>query len=296
MKKLFLGIAVVLALGMMASVVMAGVGNTIPKGLRGEHYTLNIIALEFKEDAEKAKAASDNMGHVIFVPLWRKCKIIMTQDPQYGEFKVVDRDGSDGVAHLNIAPADEDSTGHYSVFAAALGKPNREVTITSWGEFEDALDPSGKVLLELGTVSIPRLTGKGNPKSVNINELFYVDVTLCLEAGPDPNDPQQIICLVEVVYQDYWVFDIAELLGYYWDYDNTLGLKHLQVRFYPCTLDCTGTAPDYCRWGTTSDAFPDGDPICSMKDGQVISDPVPSGKRAPAVTNNVTTTWGDIKE
>jgi len=45
MKKLFLGIAVVLALGMMASVVMAGVGNTIPKGLRGEHYNLNIICL-----------------------------------------------------------------------------------------------------------------------------------------------------------------------------------------------------------------------------------------------------------
>lgn len=286
MKKLFVGIAVLLALGMMASVALAGVGNTIPKGLRGEHYTLNIIALEFEED--ESKIVGDSKGHTMFVPLWRKCKIIMEQDLELGEFKVVDRDGSDGQAKFNIAP------GHYNVFAAALGKPNREVTITSWGEFEDALDPSGKVLMELGSVNLTREKGK-SPQSVNISELFYVDVTLCLATGTDPVTGD-IICVEEVVYEDFWVFDIIELLEYYWDYDNTLGLKHLQVRFYPCTLDCTGTVSDYCRWGTTSEAFPDGDPICSMKDGQVISDPIPSSKRAPAPNNNTTTTWGDIKE
>ena len=278
MKKLFLGIAVVLALGMMASVALAGVGNTIPKGLRGEHYTLNIIALEFEED--ESKIVGDSKGHTMFVPLWRKCKIIMEQDLELGEFKVVDRDGSDGQAKFNIAP------GHYNVFAAALGKPNRGVTITSWGEFEDVNYPDGR-LIELGSVSLSR--EKGQPQSVNISELFYVTVTLSI-IDPDTGD------VVEVVYEDFWVFDIVELLEYYWDYDNTLGLKHLQVRFYPCTLDCTGTVSDYCRWGTTSEAFPDGDPICSMKDGQVISDPIPSSKRAPAPNNNTTTTWGDIKE
>jgi hypothetical protein len=47
------------------------------------------------------------------------------------------------------------------------------------------------------------------------------------------------------------------LLSYWWDYNNQ-GLKLLQVRFYPCTLDATGTATDYCRWG-------DGSPIVSSK-------------------------------
>ncbi len=287
MKKLFLGMAVVLALGMLVSVAVAGVGNSIPKGLRGEHYTLNIIGVELKED--KDKAVGDSKGHTIFVPLWGKCKIVMTQDLELGEFKVVDRNGLDGDgAEFNIAP------GHYNVFAAALGKPIRGVEITSWGEFEDVYYPDGR-LMELGSVNLSR--EKGQPQSVNISELFYVTVTLSI-TDPDTGE------VVEVVYEDFWVFDIPELLEYYWDYDNTKneeegligGLKLLQVRFYPCTLDCSGTASDYCRWATTSEEFPDGDPICSMKNGEVISDPIPSSRRAPAPRNNVTTTWGDIKE
>ncbi|MCK4731443.1 MAG: hypothetical protein KAT65_03200 [Methanophagales archaeon] len=58
-----------------------------------------------------------------------------------------------------------------------------------------------------------------------------------------------------VVYEDFWVFDIPELLEYYWGYNNE-GLKLLQVRFYGCTLinpeDYTDPAEypkDYCRWG-----------------------------------------------
>jgi len=292
MKKLFLGIAVLLALGMLASVAVAGVGNSIPKGLRGEHYTLNIIGVELKED--KDKAVGDSKGHTLFVPLWGKCKINMTQDPD-GEFKVVDRNGTDGVAEFNIAP------GYYNVFAAALGKPNRGVRITSWGEFEDALAEGGTVLLDLGVVDLTREKGK-SPQSVNISELFFVDVMLCLETGEDADG--NAICVKWVEYTDYWVFDIDELLGYYWDYDNTNnpdegligGLKLLQVRFYPCTLDCTGTASDYCRWATVSPEFPDGDPICSMRQ-EIIPDAVPTSKNAaPAVNSNVTTTWGDIKE
>ena len=131
----------------------------------------------------------------------------MTQDPN-GVFKVVDRNGlDDGVAEFNIAP------GHYDVYARALGKPGGDLTITSYGLFEDDAGD----FLYLDHVDISRETGK--PKTVNINKLFYVDVTF-LVGGE------------EVSYHNKWVFDIAEFLEYFWDYDNK-GVKLLQVRFYP---------------------------------------------------------------
>ena len=171
----------------------------------------------------------------------------MTQDPE-GVFDVVDRNGLDGTAEFNIAP------GTYNIYARALGKPSGNVEITSWGEFEE-LDTT-KLLL-LGYVKLTRETGK--PQSVNINELFYVDVELCIAVDPDTGE-----CLEKVVYKDFWVFDIPELIEYYWDYDNH-GLKLLQVRFYECQLinpdDYAGPADypkDYCRWG-------DGSPIESKK-------------------------------
>jgi hypothetical protein len=267
MKKLFLGMAVVLVFGLMASVVMAGVGNTIP--VNGKHYNLNILGVELKED--KDKAVGDSKGHTLFVPLWTKkpCKIIMTQDPN-GEFKVVDRDGTDGEAEFNIAP------GHYNVYAAALGKRGN-VHIDAKAYFEDA--DQGTKLIPLGYVDIARVKGK-QPTSVNINNLFYVDVTVCLK------DPVTgIITCTE--YTDTWVFDIVGLLEYFWEYTNS-GLKLLQVRFYPCTIDCTGAASDYCRWDV-SDEFPDGVPICPSK--KTVEPPA-----APGLTETLTTTWGDIKE
>jgi len=99
----------------------------------------------------------------------------------------------------------------------------------------------------LGYVDISRDGGK--PQSLNINELFYVDVTLCTAVNATGD------CIEWAVYEDYWVFDIDELLEYYWEYTNE-GLKLLQVRFYECTLDSTGTADDYCRWadGTAIDS------------------------------------------
>ena len=112
----------------------------------------------------------------------------------------------------------------------------------------DAQD--GTVQQLLGYVNIERT--KGTPKTVNINNLFYVDVTLCLQVNNETGE-----CSKSVIYNDYWVFDVEELLSYWWQYDNK-GLKLLQVRFYSCTLDPTGLATDYCRWG-------DGSPIVSSK-------------------------------
>ena len=82
----------------------------------------------------------------------------------------------------------------------------------------------GKVF-KLGEVDLTR--EKGKPQTKNINKLFYVDVTLCVDY-----DEVAGVCNEYVTYTNEWVFDIAELLAYYWEYYNT-NLRLLQVRFYP---------------------------------------------------------------
>jgi hypothetical protein len=221
------------ALILCTILVSAGVGNSIP--VNGKHYNLNIIGVD------KHGEVGDSNGHTMFVKLDGKTKIVMTQDPE-GNFDVTDRNGLDGQAAFNIAP------GHYNIYATALGKPNGKVKIDANGIFDDA--QTGETLIWLGSVDLTR--EKGKPQAANINSLFYVDVTLCT-AYDEVNN----VCTETTTYTDYWVFDIDELLEYYWDYTNT-GLKLLQVRLYECTLDPTGEANDYCRWA-------DGTPIDSQK-------------------------------
>jgi hypothetical protein len=213
---------------------LVSAGGKAGDGVNGKHYNLNIIG------AKNVGSIGDSMGHTMFVKLNGKTKVLMTQDPE-GEFKVTDRNGLDGTARFNIAP------GHYNIYATGLGKPGGSAHVDAYGEFSDAVD--GSTLVLLGYVDISR--SKGKPQTMNINELFYVDVRLCTEVNEEGT------CTEWVEYEDYWVFDIDELLEYYWDYNNS-GLKLLQVRFYECTLDPTGEASDYCRWS-------DGTPIDSKK-------------------------------
>ncbi len=233
MKKIaLLGICAVLFGLLAASASLAGGSKW---QVNGPHYNLNIIGME------KHGTVGDSDGHTMFVKLDGKTKIVMTQSTG-GSFQVTDRNGLDGSASFNIAP------GHYNVYAIPHGKPGGKVDVTAYGNFTDAVD--GSTLLPLGYVNIARSAGK--PQSVNINELFYVDVTICTGLNATTGT-----CAEETTYTDYWVFDVPELLEYYWDYNND-GLRQLQVRFYQCTLDNTGTASDYCRWG-------DGTPIDSTK-------------------------------
>ncbi len=203
MKALIIAVVVV---SLTAAYAFAGVGNEMPSG---PHYNLNIIGSKYEKDV------GQSMGHTLFVKLNGKTRIYMTQATD-GQFVVVDRDGTDGTAEFNIAP------GHYDVYARALGKPNGEVHIESWGEFADA---DSVKLLKLGEVDLSRERKK--PQTVNINNLFYVTVTICVDY-----DEVAHVCNEYVTYNNEWVFDIAELLEYYWEYYNT-ELKLLQVRFYP---------------------------------------------------------------
>ena len=205
MKFHILALVLALTLAVAVPVAYAGIGNEMPSG---PHYDLNILGA-------KDKTVGESMGHTLFVKLDGKTRIYMTQATD-GQFVVTDRNGTDGEASFNIAP------GHYDVYARALGRPGGSVHIESWGEFEDA---EGYKLLKLGQVDLSR--EKGKPQTVNINNLFYVTITLCVDY-----DEVTDTCLETVTYTNEWVFDIAELLQYYWEYYNT-NLKLLQVRFYP---------------------------------------------------------------
>ena len=232
-------LSIILGLLIVAAFIIPGASAVSPFQVQGSHYNLNIIGTK-SYDETLGKEVGDSMGHTLFVKLNGKSRITMTQAID-GVFRVTDRNGCDGQAAFNIAP------GHYNVYARALGTPNGKVNVSAWGNFTDL--ETGYQLINLGYVNLARESGK--PQSVNINSLFYVDASLCTAVD------EFGACTETTSYNDYWVFDIAELFDYWWDYDNN-GLKNLQVRFYECTLDPTGTADDYCRWG-------DGTPIDSTK-------------------------------
>jgi len=182
-----------------------GVGNGMPSG---PHYNLNIIAAP-----KNTHDVGNSNGHTLFVKMEGRTRILMSQS-QDGSFEVTDRNGTDGLASFNIGDSDTtDARTHYLVFARALGKPNGEVTITPGATFEDQ---SGVPYFYLGEITIKR--NHGQPKTENITNLFYVDVTI--------DDGTTV-----TTYTKEWVFDIEELLEYWWDYDND-NLKLLQVRFY----------------------------------------------------------------
>lgn len=232
--KMRMPMAIAIAVVLVAALLVSSVAAVSPFQVSGNHYNLNIIGAKSYD-----KDVGDSMGHTLFVKLNGHTKITMTQATD-GVFQVIDRNGCDGEAEFNIAP------GHYNVYARALGKPGGKVNISAYGNFTDAA--TGYEIIPLGYVNIARVAGK--PVSVNINKLFYVDVDVCTAA-------EEGTCTEITEYREYWVFDIEELLSYWWDYNNE-GLKTLQVRFYECTLDPTGQAEDFCRWA-------DGSPIDSTK-------------------------------
>lgn len=203
----------------MTSDGLSWLGNGLPSG---PHYNLNLIGT-----ADKQAAMDDNNGHRIFVPLWGKTKINLTEGP----FEVLDANGTDadGAAFQLPSPDENcDGTTEYSVFVRELGKPGGAATIESCytdataGTDYCASDVTGGVL----AVDVSRETGK--PKATNVSkDLLYVDY--CVGWTDDNGDGS--FTMDEC---DGWVVSplfADALASYYWDYDNK-GLRVAQLRFY----------------------------------------------------------------
>ena len=181
-------------------------GNGAPTG---SHYNLNIIGVS----KNKSASLTDNSGHVIFMPLEGKSKILLEEG---NDFAVLDANGTDGSAKFQLPNPDPDNTGitTYSVYARALGKPGGSSTMVPCAT--EIIN--GEELCSTQSLVSVRTSGKQSFSNVSQQLLYvYVDV-----------DGDGIIDRVPL-------FD-DRMKDYFWSYDNK-GLKLLQLRFYPISTN-----------------------------------------------------------
>jgi hypothetical protein len=258
MKKTIIGIFVlIMALSMGTAFAdkpdEGTTGNGSPKVKK--LFSLNIIGVSKNKNVDM-----DNNGHRIFVPLYGKAKIELVE----GEFEVLDANGTDGPAVLQIPKPDldpylvgdkgnADTISDYSVFVRPLGKPGGWATITTCADLVDsnfkgllpgnftrtlneACEFGGLASVEqVGSEITLRETGKSTFKNVTAELL-----TIVFKVEVEMADGSITIVYVRVPIFD----DIIE--NEYWEYDNH-GLRILQVRFYEIGTDVS-EADDPDSW------------------------------------------------
>ena len=226
----------------MAITGMLGLGSTpalaqVGKGLSGPHYELNIIGVP----KNKTASLTDSNRHTIFVPLEtaNNVKIYVTGDAdpvtdgtQCGDrFQVLDGNATDGQATL-LVPCELGGTLSFEVYAFGLGTPGGSAGVDVLCTFQSTiiLSPDTAALcgVKLGGFDFEVKREAGKPLRQPISSVFRASG--CVDLGGiigtcDAGD---------TAFSNVWIFNIAELLSYYWDYDNN-GLKLMKVRFYPAT-------------------------------------------------------------
>ena len=113
-------------LGLAVGPATAGNPSTGNGAPSGSHYQLNVIGVS----KDKVAEMDGNNGSRIFVPLWGKAKINLTE----GDFGVLDANGTDADgATFSLPSPDPDGDGvtGYSVYARALGTPGGTSTTTT---------------------------------------------------------------------------------------------------------------------------------------------------------------------
>lgn len=198
-----------LTLGTVAAPALAGVDATGNGAPSGSHYTLNVIGVS----KDKVASMDGNNGSRIFVPLWGKAKINLTE----GDFGVLDANGTDADgATFSLPNPDPDADGvtEYSVYARALGTPGGSSTTTTCATDPDTLEEI------CSTESMVLVRDKGKNSFDNVSrELLYVYYDL------DGDGTAELIPLFDERLEDY-----------FWDYDNK-GLRIAQLRFYEHSTD-----------------------------------------------------------
>ena len=244
MKRLItMGLAAGLVL---ASLVLqpAEAGNGSPRG--APDYHLNIIGT-----GTKNPDMNGNNGHRIFVPLFGKTKIMLSE----GDYAVLDANGTDGSAGFQLPapgldaylvgdPGDADVESAYSVFVRPLGKPGGWATITTCAELVDStfagLLPGdlkkvlnradGDAFCSIEQVGADILTrNKGKSSYTNVTaELLTIVFEVEVDTDGDGVADQTVQVRVPLFN------DIIQ--GEYWEFDNH-GLRLAQVEFYDCSTN-----------------------------------------------------------
>jgi hypothetical protein len=221
MKRLTLTFAVIIGLT-VAVPMFAQVGQ----GLSGPHYNLNIIGVS----KGKTVDMTNTDRHTIFVPLSGSVKISYVAGT---EFQVLDGNCTDADGCTIEVPSDPLGDLCYNVYATGLGKPNAGQVIVNADCTIDGLIGSCADALLLNTFTVSR--DKGKPKPQNISDVFRA--TGCIDVNAD------LLCdSGDLQFTNVWIFNIPQLLSYFWDYNNT-GLKLMQVRLYQTTCGSFTTVP-----------------------------------------------------
>ena len=229
MKHLSLSLIVALAITLSVP-AFAQVGQ----GLSGPHYNLNIIGVP-KDKTVPTMTDSDR--HTIFVPLQSGGDVGRTVKIFYvagDHFEVIDGNATDDNEATIMVPSDPLGDLCYDVYAVGLGKPNRNAVVQAECIIEDLIGScSDALLLDNFTVDRPK---KKPPQRINISDIFRASG--CIDLGGvagvcDKGDLQ---------FSGVWIFNIPQLLEYFWDYDNN-GLKLMQLRFYQTTCGSFTTVP-----------------------------------------------------
>jgi hypothetical protein len=218
----FLVLAVVIA--SIATVFSEPASAQVGKGLSGAHYTLNIIGVSH----DKTAVMDGSNRHTIFVPLQtggavpRDVKIYYVAGDR---FEVLDGNATDGEATIMV-PSEPLGDLSYDVYAWGLGKPDGNAVVTAECVFDnETLDACTDTLL-MGGFTVTR--SKGQPKRVDITNVFRA--TGCIDLGGTVG-----VCDTgDLGFKNVWVFNIPNLLEYFWNYDNN-GLKLMHIRFYETT-------------------------------------------------------------
>jgi hypothetical protein len=149
-------------------------------------------------------------------------KLYFEVSNQVGQFTIVDRDATDGVAKI-LVPAsmlNNDDTIKFDIYIRALGKPNTCMNINAY-----AFDDAQVLYFYAGSAYISRRTGKS--VFVKANDLF--DVWWCQVNKVNPADPTTWVCAAGTEV-NLSVFD-DKFESYFWQILND-GSRNVQVRIY----------------------------------------------------------------
>jgi hypothetical protein len=239
--RVFFAAALVLAL---ASPLLAQNNNPCPGD---KEYQFNIIGVKYAKKTD----LTDNNGHRIFVPLNGKTQIYMTGDTdtdttglQCGNnFDVLDANGTDGSAWILVPcdPLDADNLDPevcFEVYATPLGTPGGSTDVNVYCDFDDTClncDIDGGDCAT-GDIDFTLEGHSGKPRTQNITSAFRASGCIDVDGSLDCNAG-------DIMFNNEWIFNIEQLLYYYWDYDNH-GNKLVNIRFCNSedseTGDCGG--------------------------------------------------------
>jgi hypothetical protein len=174
---------------------------------------------------------TDTSRHTLFVPLSGSVKITYIAGT---EFQVLDGNCTDADGCTIEVPSDPLGDLCYDVYATGLGKPNAGQVIVNASCTIDGLIGSCADALLLDTFTVDR--PKGKPRRQNISDVFRA--TGCVDLG----GVEGVCDTGDLQFNNVWIFNIPQLLDYFWDYTNT-GLRLMQVRFYQTTCGSFTTVP-----------------------------------------------------